>query len=109
MKKCYNKYSLVVERETKYSFKKIKEVFVMRRINKRKLKDEVIMLVLAILGIVIFICNMTKTVPGLGNPIAKMVSCIIAYGFWIGPGVTLLALLCFWDIRNTKYPRKRAR
>lgn len=81
----------------------------MKRINKRKLKDEVIMLVLAILGIVIFICNMTKTVPEFGNPIAGMVSWIIAYGFFIGPAVTLMSLLCFWDIRNTKYPRKRAR
>ena len=65
----------------------------MKRINKRKLKDEVIMLVLAILGIVIFICNMTKTVPGFGNPIAGMVSWIIAYGFFIGPAVTLMSLL----------------
>ena len=69
------------------------------RINKKKLKDEMVMLALAILGIVIFICNMTKTVPGFGNPIAEMV----------GPAVTLMSLLCFWDIRNTKYPRKRAR
>lgn len=79
------------------------------RINKKKLKDEMVMLALAILGIVIFICNMTKTVPGFGNPIAEMVSWIIAYGFFIGPAVTLMSLLCFLDIRNTKYPRKRAR
>ena len=79
------------------------------RINKKKLKDEMVMLALAILGIVIVICNMTKTVPGFGNPIETVISYVIAYGLFIGPGVTLLALLCFWDIRNTKYPRKRAR
>lgn len=79
------------------------------RINKKKLKDEVRMLMLAVLGIVIFICNMTKTVPEFENPIAEMVSWIIAYGFFIGPAVTLMSLLCFWDIRNTKYPRKRTR
>ena len=80
------------------------------RINKKKLKDEMVMLALAILGIVIFICNMTKKVPEFGNnPIEEMVSWIIAYGFFIGPAVTLMSLLCFWDIRNTKYPRKRAR
>lgn len=81
----------------------------MIRINKKKLRDEMGMLLLAVLGIVIFICNMTKTVPEFGNPIAEMVSWIIAYGFFIGPAVTLMSLLCFWDIRNTKYPRKRTR
>ena len=79
------------------------------RINKKKLKDEVRMLLLAVLGIVIFICNMTKTVPEFGNPISEMVSWIIAYGFFIGPAVTLMSLLCFWEIRNTRYPRKRTR
>lgn len=79
------------------------------RINKKKLMDEMGMLALAILGIVIFICNMTKTVPGFGNPIAGMVSCIIAYGCFIGPALTSTSLFCFWNIRNTKYPRKRAR
>ena len=81
----------------------------MIRINKKKLRDEMGMFLLAVLGIVIFICNMTKTVPEFGNPIAEMVSWIIAYGFFIGPAVTLMSLLCFWDIRNTKYPRKRTR
>ena len=67
------------------------------------------MLALAILGIVIFICNMTKTVPGFGNPIETVVSYVIAYGFFIGPLITVIATASFWEIRNKRYPRKRAR
>ena len=80
-----------------------------RRINKKKLRDEWLMLMIAILGIVIFICNMTKTIPGGENGLTEMVSYIIAYGFLVGPALTVMGLISFWEIRNTRYPRKRTR
>lgn len=79
------------------------------RINKRKLRDEVICLIIAILGIIIFVCNMTKIVPGMDNAIEQLITAIVAYGFLIGPALAFGGLVCFWEVRNTRYPRKRTR
>lgn len=81
----------------------------MIRINKKKLRDELVMIGFAILGIIIFICNMKKVIPGFGNPIETVVSYVIAYGFFIGPLITVIATASFWEIRNKRYPRKRTR
>ena len=77
-----------------------------RKINMRKLRDELLCLAGVVLGIVVFILNATKTIPGTNGIIEAFVSFIIGYGFLIGPAIVLMSISVFWEIRNTNYSRK---
>lgn len=79
----------------------------MRKINTRKLRDEMICLGLTVFGIVLFILNITKTVPGMEGTFSIIVTTVIAYGFFIGPVLTFLGIGSFLEIRNKKYSRKK--
>lgn len=79
----------------------------MRKINKRKLRDELIFLGLAVFGIVLFILNITKTAPGMEGTFSIIVTTVIAYGFFIGPVLTFLGIGSFLEVRKKKYSRKR--
>lgn len=67
-----------------------------RRINVKKLVEEVFYLALAIVGIIIFICNLTKTCPTDNI----FLSYIIGYGFVIGPVITILSIGTFFEVRG---------
>jgi len=40
-----------------------------------------------VIGIILFLCNMFKLVPGMENPIATFITILIAYGFILGLGL----------------------
>lgn len=79
----------------------------MKKINKRKLRDEMICLGLTVLGIILFFLNITKTAPGMEGTFETIITTVIAYGFFIGPVVAFLGIGSFLEVRNKKYSRKR--
>ena len=50
-----------------------------RRINKRKLLDEMTAIIFIIAGLILFVLNLTKTIP------FESITILVAYGFIIGP------------------------
>jgi uncharacterized membrane protein YhaH (DUF805 family) len=79
-----------------------------RRINMRRLRDYLLDLAVVILGIVILICNMTKTIPPLyENAIFDLVAFFIAYGILTGPLVMFMGVCMIIETRERKYPKQR--
>lgn len=67
-----------------------------RNINYKKLVEELFYLILALLGVVILICNITKTCPNEN----LIVSYIIGYGFILGPALTVVSIGAFLEARE---------
>lgn len=63
------------------------------KINKKKAAEELLYILVAILGIILFICNWTKTVPQDNMAITF----VISYGFIIGPFFTLIGITAFLE------------
>ena len=76
----------------------------MKKINMKKLTHELMALALAVLGIVVLVLNLTKTCN-----VESIFAPIVAYGFLIGPAVTIAAIALFDDIRKTNYSKKGTR
>lgn len=80
-----------------------------KNINKKKLRDEVLAFLGFILGIVWFILGATKTTPGIKNAFCEILTIAISGGTIGGIALALLCLFYFVEVRNTKYPRNKAR
>lgn len=79
----------------------------MRKINTRKLRDEMSCLGLTVFGIILFFLNITKTAPGMEGTFETIVTTVIAYGFFMGPVLAFLGIGSFLEIRKKKYSRKK--
>lgn len=79
-----------------------KEDDIMKKVNLKKMRDEIIYFLIGILGIVIFICNVTKNIPENWNTnfLSAFITFVVAYGFLIGPFVAVIGFLAFWEVRN---------
>lgn len=82
----------------------------MRKINKRKLRDELFYVGTMVLGIILLVLNCFKIVPGLENPLAIGITTVIAYlGFPLGIFFTAIGFMEFLEVHNKKYSRKKTR
>ena len=63
--------------------------------QKKKLTKEVSLLLMALVGVIILICNFFKIVPD-----NDIITAIIAYGFLIGPAMIVLGIGTFFEIRE---------
>ncbi|MCI8470806.1 MAG: hypothetical protein HFJ35_04930 [Clostridia bacterium] len=79
----------------------------LKKINKRKLRDEIACIGLVILGVIIFICAKNRIAPGIENPISLMITSVVSVGYFAGPGCSILGICGFFEVRNKKYSRKR--
>jgi len=79
------------------------------KINRKKLRDELLALVGVILGVAWFILGITKTVPGMETTLTKIVSLIISIGPIGGLFIASLAVFYFIDVIDTEYLRDEAR
>lgn len=82
----------------------------MRRLKKwqkAKLRDELYGLEIAILGIVIMVCNFFKIVPSNfeSSILLYMVTCVIAYGAIIGTVLLVGGTVYFLEVRDTNYKK----
>ena len=68
------------------------------RAQKNKLFHEVLGLSIAIIGVVILVCNFFKIVPENND----VITLFIAYGFLIGPVMAMLGIGYFLEVRDTK-------
>ncbi len=92
----------------------MKKTTVKRRINKKKARHELYMVLTFLFGLVILILNLKKLVPISDVPLLAYWADIVAYcGITLGPIFMITSVLGFLEIRNTKYPsnypRKKAR
>lgn len=81
-----------------------------RKINTKKLRDEIFGLVTVVLGIIALILNFFKIVPGLETPIEIGITTVIAYlGFPVGIFFIVGGIFVFSEARNRKNSRKKTR
>ena len=81
-----------------------------RKINTKKLRDEIFGLVTVVLGIIALILNFFKIVSGLETPIEIGITTVIAYlGFPVGIFFIVGGIFVFSEARNRKNSRKKTR
>ncbi len=81
-----------------------------RKINTKKLRDEIFGLVTFVLGIIALTLNFFKIVPGLETPLEIAITTVIAYlGFPVGIFFIVGGIFIFSEARNRKNSRKKTR
>lgn len=71
-----------------------------RKINYKKFFEEMLYLIVAALGVVVFVCNVTRTFPEPTSAFKIAIACIMAYGFLVGPAFTMLGIAAFLEVRG---------
>lgn len=79
----------------------------MEKKQNKKIRNVVLVVTILILGIAIFICNIFKITPGYDSRITCLISDVIAYGFFIGMGMVLIAMIKLDEITSEEYTRKK--
>ena len=78
----------------------------MAKMQKNKKRDVILGVTMIILGIAIFICNIFKITPGYDSRITCLITDVIAYGFFIGLGMIIIAIIKLDEIESEEYIRK---
>ena len=79
----------------------------MRKVNIKKLRDEIAMVGVIILGIALLVCNFFKIVPSTDTPLGLGITAVISIGFPIGLILIVFGIVEFFRVRNTRYTRKK--
>lgn len=81
----------------------------MTKINKKRLRDELLCAVSVILGIILCIINFKYAIPGTPGDINKVLAFCISVS-WL-PGILLIVggIAQFLVVLDKKYPRNKAR
>lgn len=86
---------------------KKKGEIIMKKEQKKRIRNVVLVVTILILGIAIFICNIFKITPGYDSRITCLITDVIAYGFFIGMGMVLIAMIKLDEITSKEYARKK--
>lgn len=84
-----------------------KTVETLKRINKRKLRDELLSIGIVLSGVIWFICGIKKIVPGTDDFFSLFLTSIISLGYLGGLPWIAMGVCAFFEIRKKKYPHKR--
>lgn len=93
---CYNISSFIIKNLIAKIGRKGNKMKTRRRvvkINKRKAAEELFYVLITVIGVILFICNWTKTVPENN----MLIAFVIAYGFLLGPFFMLIGTTAFLE------------
>lgn len=82
-------------------------VATLRKVNKTKLRDELLTVGVILIGVIWFICGIKKIAPGMDGIISSIITMLVSVGYLAGPGCSILGICGFFEVRNKKYSRKK--
>ncbi len=79
----------------------------LRKVNKKKFRDEMLAIGVILIGVIWFICGIKKIAPGMDGIITSIATMLVSVGYLGGIGCIGLGIASFFEVRNKKYSRKR--
>lgn len=76
----------------------------LKKINKRKLRDELLAIGIVLIGVIWLICGIKKIAPGMDGIISSIVTMLVAVGFIGGLVCIGIGIAIFFEVRNKRYP-----
>lgn len=79
------------------------------KINKKKLRDELLCIVAIVVGVVFCIINFKYAMPGTSGDMNKVVAFCISVAWAPGIAFIIGGIVMLIEVRDTKYPWNKAR